>query len=223
MIRHPLPSTGSPEGRDSPASTVIWNVPNPCRPSRVTSLPSLGGTTRALSLRSHRHGVRRRGPGAFAYSLRLPLAGSGVETTGPPRFLGNPRVRALLFDPGGTETPGHTAPPCCLPRPQRCRLPQTGYFRGSITQPTHSLCTLRSAGYPNTTQHSLPAAGQALPGGIGYPLGPNERFQPIIASPFPRLRLAQAGWPWVIAHPGLPQIRTCAIDAYGSSYHGFAT
>ena len=32
-----------------------------------------------------------------------------------------------------------------------------------------------------------------------------------------------AGWPWVIAHPGLPQIRTCAIDAYGSSGHGFAT
>ena len=26
-------------------------------------------------------------------------------------------------------------------------------------------------GYPLTTQDSLPAAGQALPGGIGYPLG----------------------------------------------------
>ncbi len=32
-----------------------------------------------------------------------------------------------------------------------------------------------------------------------------------------------AGSPWVIAHPGFPQIRTCAIDASGSSYHGFAT
>ncbi|HSW44959.1 MAG TPA: class IV adenylate cyclase, partial [Phycisphaerae bacterium] len=32
----------------------------------------------------------------------------------------------------------------------------------------------------------------------------------------------RAGWPWVIAHPGLPQIRTCAINAYGSSGQGFA-
>jgi hypothetical protein len=31
-----------------------------------------------------------------------------------------------------------------------------------------------------------------------------------------------AGWPWVIAHPGLPQIRTCPIKAYGSSSHGLA-
>jgi hypothetical protein len=75
---------------------------------------------------------------------------------------------------------------------------KSGYFRGSITRPTHSLCTLRRAGCPNATQHALPAAGQALPGGIGYPLGSIERFPRFvilsshnIASPFPRLRLAQ--------------------------------
>jgi hypothetical protein len=28
---------------------------------------------------------------------------------------------------------------------------------------------------------------------------------------------AAAGWPWVVSHPGLPQIRTCPIKAYGSS------
>jgi hypothetical protein len=27
----------------------------------------------------------------------------------------------------------------------------------------------------------------------------------------------RAGWPWAVARPGLPQIRTCAINAYGSS------
>ena len=32
-----------------------------------------------------------------------------------------------------------------------------------------------------------------------------------------------AGWPWVITHPGLPQIRTCPTKAYGSSRHGTAT
>ena len=35
--------------------------------------------------------------------------------------------------------------------------------------------------------------------------------------------LPNAGWPWVVAHPGLPQIRTCAINASGSSRYGFAT
>jgi hypothetical protein len=32
-----------------------------------------------------------------------------------------------------------------------------------------------------------------------------------------------AGWPRVVAFPGLPQIRTCAINASGSSGRGFAT
>ena len=55
-----------------------------------------------------------------------------------------------------------------------------------MARPAHSLSTLRSAGYPNTTQDSLPAAGQALPDGIGYPQGPIERFL-LIASPLPKL------------------------------------
>ena len=29
--------------------------------------------------------------------------------------------------------------------------------------------------------------------------------------------LGRAGWPWVITHPRLPQIRTCPIRASGSS------
>ena len=48
--------------------------------------------------------------------------------------------------------------------------------RGSITRPAHSLCTLRSADHSATTQHSVPAGGQPLPGGAGSPLGPVERF-----------------------------------------------
>ena len=34
------------------------------------------------------------------------------------------------------------------------------YISGSITQPAHSLSTLRNMGYPNATQDSLPAGGQ---------------------------------------------------------------
>ena len=68
---------------------------------------------------------------------------------------------------------------CGLPPPKRRRLPPTGYFRGSITRPTNSLSTLRRVDHSTATQDSLPAAGQTLPGGIGYPLGSNERFQPL--------------------------------------------
>jgi hypothetical protein len=41
-----------------------------------------------------------------------------------------------------------------------------------------------SSGLPRPTQDSLPAACQALPGGIGYPQGSGERF-PIARPPFP--------------------------------------
>ena len=49
-------------------------------------------------------------------------------------------------------------------------------FRGSITQRLISLSTLRREGLPSATRDSLPAAGPALPDGIGYPQGFNERF-----------------------------------------------
>ena len=69
MARHPLPSTGSPTGQDSPASTVLWDAPNPCRPSRRTSLPSFGGTTCVpvhSLLWAARHGASRR-PGLIGH------------------------------------------------------------------------------------------------------------------------------------------------------------
>ena len=49
-------------------------------------------------------------------------------------------------------------------------------FRGSITQRLISLSTLRSDGHPPPRKTRFPAAGPALPDGIGYPQGFNERF-----------------------------------------------
>jgi hypothetical protein len=49
-------------------------------------------------------------------------------------------------------------------------------FRGSITQRLISLSTLRGDGRPSPRKTRFPAAGPALPGGIGYPQGFNERF-----------------------------------------------
>jgi hypothetical protein len=50
-------------------------------------------------------------------------------------------------------------------------------FRGSITRPTRSLSTLRSPSCPGTTQDSLPAGGQPLPGGGRAPAGSLRRFR----------------------------------------------
>src|SRR5262245_33643975 len=41
----------------------------------------------------------------------------------------------------------------------------------------HTLSTLRPVGRPTRTQDSLPAAGQALPGGLSGPLGSSEGFE----------------------------------------------
>jgi hypothetical protein len=69
-----------------------------------------------------------------------------VEATGPPRFLGNPRGRVLLSDPGGDR--GHQAiavPRRGLPSLSQRRLPQVITFRGSITRPIHSLSVLENS------------------------------------------------------------------------------
>ena len=67
------------------------------------------------------------------------------------------------------------------------------YFRGSITRLRHWLSTLRRPGYPDATQDSLPAVGQALPDGLDYPQGSNERFSGCILHPssFPKFNAAQ--------------------------------
>jgi hypothetical protein len=53
--------------------------------------------------------------------------------------------------------------------------PQTT-FRSSIAQRLISLSTLRSGGHPPPRKTRFSAAGPALPDGIGYPQGFNERF-----------------------------------------------
>jgi len=56
-------------------------------------LPSLGGTSVRHSLRSHRRLARRpAGLGLLTGAHRISLG-----TTGPPRFLGDPRKRAALL------------------------------------------------------------------------------------------------------------------------------
>ena len=190
MTRHPLPSTGSP-GVSSPASPVQRSAPTPDRPSRRAPFPSRRGTVRALDVRSWEQ--RARHPRAWAVQPGVPPGSLARRRSGLPGSWGAPHVCM----PRSSTPASSSRPASCgvsiRPSVFLTTSALAGIIsRGSITRPAHSLCTLRSADHSATTQHSVPAGGQPLPGGTGYPLGSIERFRDraYISSPFPRLCLA---------------------------------
>jgi hypothetical protein len=73
------------------------------------------------------------------------------------------------------------------PRVMQRRGLATKRFRGSIARRLISLSMLRRGGYPPATQVSLPAAGPALPDGIGYPQGSLQKGFKFGLSSFPEL------------------------------------
>lgn len=104
----PFPSQGLPRARDSPASTVLWDAPTPCRPSRFASSPSLGGTPPATPLFVVRPeaaptGPRRfpGGPGVCCAGCPMPVVRRGGDRTS--QVPGGPQcAHAVLSDPDGT-------------------------------------------------------------------------------------------------------------------------
>ena len=133
-----------------------------------------------------------RPPGAPAAGLELVTRylppGLAEKATGPPRFLGNPRERALFSDPGGIADA----------RPLRRRdaafrhLNDVGsreydHF-GAQSHGPLTRClrfAARVAPAPRKTRFRLLA--KLCRAGVGSPQGPNERFPRYIASPFPKL------------------------------------
>ncbi len=108
----------------------------------------------------------------------LPATGLGFGQPAPPPALQVRRqqdlpssrqilsMHALLTsDPGGTGTPGRSALAMLPSARGTSSAPTISEFRGSITQPTSSLSTLRDGGYPSATQDSLPGGGQPYPSG----------------------------------------------------------
>src|SRR5690606_6972730 len=107
---------------------------------------------------------RTREPLAWTFCLSDARAADFAKEDGrPPRFLGDLSVTM----PCSTTPPSGlcqaVAAPTMLPSAQKTTS-ASGYisFRGSITRPGDSLCTLRSQGRPCTTQHSVPAGCQPL-------------------------------------------------------------
>jgi len=146
------------------------------RSSRRASLPSLGGTSVALVRFAPWRTSAPPRPGVG--NPVSPTGNIAEETTGSPKFLGNPDCpfAHVQSTPVGLLTPDHcgaaTWPLVC----ERQRLTRK-VFRRSIAWLSDWLSTLRGVGHPNPTQDSLPAAGQALPDGLYTRKVVNERFQ----------------------------------------------
>ena len=183
LTRHSLPSTGS-AGACSPASPVQRSAPTPDRPSRRASFPSRNGTVRALDVRSW--GRRARHPRAWAVQPGVPPGSLARRRSGLPGSWGAPHVCM----PRSSTPASSSRPASCgvsiRPSVFLTTSALAGIIsRGSITRPAHSLCTLRSADHSATTQHSVPAGGQPLPGGTGYPLGLHRKVSEIALTSLP--------------------------------------
>jgi hypothetical protein len=202
MARRPLPSTGS-----------LGMVPPLRWYYEALRLP----VTRPAALRCLRLAVSRLHPCFAPVTAECLGHGPGVGNPVPPPGI-------IREGEGASQVPGEPPRTCPVLRPRRdrrrqaiaaprrglplCgrrRLPRRCRFRGSIARPVHSLSTLRSPGRPRATQDSFPAAGPALPGGVGYPQGSDERFlrfsvllsQAFLAHPLldsTKSRPAASGW-----------------------------
>jgi hypothetical protein len=178
VARHPLPSAGS-----------LGSVPPRRRYYEVLRLPS----TRPAALRCLRLAVSRShprfDPTAAGCAGRGPGVGHPVPPAGvlPRRWKGLPGSWGTSVNvpcsptPAGPRTPGHCGVAARPSVDLKTSAPASIKFRGSIARPVHSLSTLRSAGYPGTTQDSLPAAGQLCRTGLITRKVPAKGFR----DPFP--------------------------------------
>src|SRR6516225_3527052 len=90
-------------------------------------------------------------------------------------------------------------------------------YRGSIARRLIWLSTLRRGSYPPATQDSLPAAGPALPDGIGYPQGSLRKVSSVKLSCVGGVPGSEAG-PWCGDGGGRPKrggrgVGNVAIDS----------
>ena len=156
VIRRPLPSTGS-LGSVPRLPRYYAGAPTPSRPSRRASLPSLGGTIRALAC-SLPQAASAAAWGLEIWSPGSPRRDSEWRRQGLPGSWGTPCEHALLSDPGGTSAPGHdrrvgAAFRCC----QRRRLPRSVNF-GAQSHGLLAPClrfAVQVARYPRNTRFRL--------------------------------------------------------------------
>ena len=194
----------APAGCCSPTSSVLSRRYDALQPSRRTSFPSLGGTSDALV--AFAPGRTSAPPGPGVGNPVSPAGNSPRSDQGSPKFLGNlncpfanvpiRRRQDCLHQTITVQQRG--------PWSSKGKGSHDWVFRRSIAWLSDSLSTLRNADYSNTTQDSLPVAGQALLDGISTRKIPLKGFKSVIyiSFPFPKLCLAQSMQP-----PRIPWVR----------------
>ena len=184
-----------PPGRVPLLRRYYQSATTSCRPSRRTSLPSLGGTS--ASTRSVRSPADECAAGAWSWS---PGSSGRDIRRGDDRISqvpGEPRlpVCRVQSTPAGPRAPdryGAAAwPLVCVKQ----RLPRK-VFRRSIARRSGSLSTLRRLGYPIRRKTRFQPLVRRYWAGFN-PQGSYERFQSAtyISSSFPELCLAQTHRP----------------------------
>ena len=180
-----------PRGAGSPTSTVLSadsDFSTPVPPHFVFLRLAV---PRGCLFRSRGSGPL---PGPGLLFIAAVRAASPVETSRPPRFLGDPCLHAPLSDPGGTA--------CARPSRRRdgafrsCH--SVGFrdvygFRGSITQPARLPVYASQPGSP-PLHATLGSGWSVYLGRSGLsPAGSHRRFLSChnMPSPFTKLRLAQ--------------------------------
>src|SRR6266498_6065759 len=144
-------------------------APTSRRPSRPALFRSPGRTTDCRLSRGSGElllpAPRRNYAGASILCLRLAL----VETTGSPRFLGNPfaNMPCSSTPADRVHLAAGDARRYCLPLQLTASAPRSVTFRGSITQPVRSLSTLRSSDCSDRTPRKTRFPLVANLGGTG--------------------------------------------------------
>ena len=114
------------------------------------------------------------------------------ETTGSPKFLGNPNdlFARVPATPAGLLAPDHYGAAAWPPLCRQQRLPRW-VFRRSIARLPNSLSNASQRRLPE--RHARLASGRwsGATGRAFHPQGSAERFQIYISFPFPKLGLAQ--------------------------------
>ena len=163
------------------------------RPSRRTSLVVWRYQMVRPHFRSHQPETLAAGP-EFIH----PVSATGskhLETTGSPKFLGNPSVSM----PCSPTPAGPTHQAMTMRRRGPHPVPNSegslrrATFRGSMTRPGHSLSTLRPDGRPPGRKTRFPLSATLYGTGLATRRVPTKGFEnaSYIPSSFPRLCLAQ--------------------------------
>ena len=164
MPWRPLPSSGSLRARfPGLIGTMGHSDFLPSIPGGSLTRPPVP-SSRCLFRSRHRPALPTAAQG-FGHPAPLPVSQRRRPQDLPSSRQTLPMHALLPSDPGGTGAPGHSALPMLPSASDTASAPTSSEFRGSITRPAPSLSTLRSAGYPNATQDSLPGGGRPYPGG----------------------------------------------------------